>query len=159
MAKYYIAYGSNINLSQMSYRCPNARLVGAKIMTNWRLTFRRHNAGYANIEKDTGSKVPILIWEITEKCEKALDRYEGVPTFYVKKNLRLLIDGKKIKALVYVMNGNYANEVYPPRRGYFERIRLGYERNNIKLDCLYKALDETIKEFYYIPDTPPEIVI
>ena len=26
--RYYIAYGSNLNIDQMSYRCPGAKVVG-----------------------------------------------------------------------------------------------------------------------------------
>ena len=28
--RYYIAYGSNLNIDQMSYRCPGAKVVGGK---------------------------------------------------------------------------------------------------------------------------------
>ncbi|MGN1231560.1 MAG: gamma-glutamylcyclotransferase, partial [Anaerotignum sp.] len=28
MKKYYIAYGSNLNVRQMKFRCPTARIVG-----------------------------------------------------------------------------------------------------------------------------------
>ncbi len=28
MKKYYLAYGSNLNVQQMKYRCPDAKTVG-----------------------------------------------------------------------------------------------------------------------------------
>lgn len=46
--KIYGAYGSNINLRQMAYRCPNAKVIGQGILNDYELTFRR--GGYANIE-------------------------------------------------------------------------------------------------------------
>ena len=32
MSKYYLAYGSNLNIRQMAYRCPGATVVGFKTM-------------------------------------------------------------------------------------------------------------------------------
>ena len=39
MNKYYLAYGSNLNLEQMSRRCPTARVVGKAQLENYRLAF------------------------------------------------------------------------------------------------------------------------
>ena len=35
--KLYFAYGSNINLEQMAYRCPAAEAVGPVILENYEL--------------------------------------------------------------------------------------------------------------------------
>ena len=40
MGKLYVAYGSNLNLSQMAYRCPSARIYGAGQLNNWELVYR-----------------------------------------------------------------------------------------------------------------------
>ena len=32
MKKYYIAYGSNLNVKQMKFRCPTARIVGTSVI-------------------------------------------------------------------------------------------------------------------------------
>ena len=39
-AKYYIAYGSNLNLEQIARRCPTAKVVGSTTLKNYRLMFR-----------------------------------------------------------------------------------------------------------------------
>ena len=36
----YFAYGSNINLDQMSYRCPAAQVVGPVTLDGYELLFR-----------------------------------------------------------------------------------------------------------------------
>ena len=36
----YIAYGSNINLEQMAYRCPHSKVVGASEIKDYELEFR-----------------------------------------------------------------------------------------------------------------------
>ena len=33
--KYYIAYGSNMDVAQMAYRCPEAQLVSTGEITGW----------------------------------------------------------------------------------------------------------------------------
>ena len=41
MAKrFYIAYGSNLNLPQMRGRCPGATIVGTAVIENYRLLFK-----------------------------------------------------------------------------------------------------------------------
>ena len=36
----YIAYGSNINLEQMAYRCPNSKIVSKEMLKGYELEFR-----------------------------------------------------------------------------------------------------------------------
>ena len=36
----YIAYGSNINLEQMAYRCPHSKVVGTSEIKDYELEFR-----------------------------------------------------------------------------------------------------------------------
>ena len=84
--KYYLAYGSNLNKYQMNFRCPDAVPAGSCVLNNWELVFRR---GVLTIEPCPGGIVPLGIWKISENDEKSLDRYEGFPSFYYKKTLRL----------------------------------------------------------------------
>ena len=37
MKRYYIAYGSNLNVSQMKYRCTTAKIVGTAIIKDYEL--------------------------------------------------------------------------------------------------------------------------
>ncbi len=74
----YIAYGSNINLDQMAYRCPTAERVTTGFVENYELEFRR----VATIIPKQDNKVPVLVWELKPEDEKSLDRYEGFPNMY-----------------------------------------------------------------------------
>ena len=38
--KYYIAYGSNLSVEQMAYRCPDAKIAGQAVLAGWELLFR-----------------------------------------------------------------------------------------------------------------------
>ena len=43
--KYYLAYGSNLNLVQMFRRCPHARVIGHTSLPGMRLVFRGSKTG------------------------------------------------------------------------------------------------------------------
>ena len=61
---YYIAYGSNMDFSQMRRRCPDAELVGAGIVKDYELLFKGSGSGsYATIEEKARDKVPVPVLE------------------------------------------------------------------------------------------------
>ena len=109
--RYYIAYGSNLNIRQMRMRCPSARIIGTSEILDYELLFKGSQTGaYLTIEPKAGAKVPVAVWSVTNEDEAALDRYEGFPTFYYKKELKLPIRGIKSgkirnrKCFVYIMH-------------------------------------------------------
>jgi hypothetical protein len=106
--KVYLAYGSNLNLEQMERRCPYAIPLGPAELPGYRLLFRggRGNA-VATVEPEAGSTVPALLWEITPRDEEALDRYEGWPRLYRKESVGVILGGKPVEAMVYIMNPGY----------------------------------------------------
>ena len=66
MKKYYIAYGSNLNVQQMKFRCPGAKVVGKSVIKNYELLYKGSKTGsYLTIEKKNGSVVPVAVWEVT----------------------------------------------------------------------------------------------
>ncbi len=136
MGKKYIAYGSNMNIEQMSRRCPNAKPIGKTVLKNYKLVFK----GVADIEKSESEEVPIVVWEITKECEKALDIYEGYPRLYRKEYVPILINGKTELAMVYVMN--YAKGAKPSEY-YYNVIKQGYKDFDINIAPLEKALKES----------------
>ena len=88
--RYYLAYGSNLNVEQMARRCPQARIAGIGEIKDYRLLFKGSKTGsYLTIEQAPGHTVPVAIWEVTAKDEKNLDLYEGFPTFYYKKAFKI----------------------------------------------------------------------
>ncbi len=56
MAKrYYIAYGSNLNVRQMRVRCPKATILGTANLKGWGLLFKGSKTGsYLTIEECEG---------------------------------------------------------------------------------------------------------
>ena len=136
--KYYLAYGSNLHMKQMQQRCPDAVPISSAVILDYQLLFRR---GVATIEPMKGASVPVGIWKISEKDEWALDRYEGYPWLYTKKDFPLRLHGKKITAMAYIMTPG--NPITPPRYGYLETIMKGYEDFGFDAGTLVEAAKES----------------
>ena len=120
----YLAYGSNLNLGQMAYRCPHAEPQYGMMLDDFTLAFKR----VADIIPQKGSQVPVGIFDITEDCEAALDVYEGYPRMYTKMYLDL--GGEQV--MTYVMN---ATQISAPSKGYYDSIAEGYQ--DFGLDTSY----------------------
>ena len=119
--KLYVAYGSNLNLKQMAWRCPKAKVIGLGNLKDYQLTFRR----VATIEPEKGAITPVGVWEITPADERALDIY-----------------GTERQAMVYIMNSGAP--MMPPS-SYYDTIEQGYNDVGLDLKYLKAALDDTRK--------------
>ena len=131
MSKLYLAYGSNLNISQMQCRCPDARIAGTAVLSGWKLMFKGSWTGnYLTIEQDEDSVVPVAVWEVSEQDEKNLDRYEGYPDLYYKKELSVMMrekdsgQSRSVKAFVYIMHEDRRHGC--PSESYLMRCREGY---------------------------------
>lgn len=142
--KCYIAYGSNLNLPQMAERCPTAKVLGASSMKDWQLLFRGpHGGAVATVEPYKGSSVPVLVWEISEADENALDRYEGWPYLYRKEIVKIKLGRKTIEALVYLMiEGKPLNQ---PSSYYYSVIYDGYKSAGFDIEILKKATMDSLE--------------
>ena len=113
MKRYYLAYGSNLNIAQMQFRCPDAVVVGTAVIPDYELLFKGSLTGaYLTIEPKQGAQVLVGVWEVSLADELRLDRYEGFPSFYYKKEIRIpVVDIRTGKtrqrdAFVYIMHEN-----------------------------------------------------
>lgn len=92
----YVAYGSNLNIRQMKYRCPTAKLYGVGTIEDYELQFKgQPNGAFATIAPKEGASVPVAVWEIQPRDEQSLDRYEGYPSHYFKQDVPVQLDGEK----------------------------------------------------------------
>lgn len=142
----YIAYGSNLNLGQMAKRCPTARIVGSGLLRGWRLMFRgRQDSAVATVERAGGSTVPVLVWRLHPLDERALDRYEAYPTLYRKETLRLTVNGKRIYAMIYIMNED-GHPYGTPSAYYLNTIYSGYKSAGFDTQILCQAVINSQEE-------------
>lgn len=142
MKKYYLAYGSNLNMEEMKQRCPFSTPIGSTAIKDYRLVFKGTKyTSYLTIEPCEGSIVPVGVYEITPMDEANLDFYEGVPTFYSKETLTVELYGEPIEALVYIMNPLYSYNV--PTTMYLSRCLEGYKSFRFNSKHLEVALETT----------------
>lgn len=150
MKKYYLAYGSNLSVAQMAQRCPDAIYVGKAVIEGYQLLFKGSSTGsYLTIEEKEGSSVPVLVWEISERDEAHLDRYEGWPTLYYKKEMvvevQSFLDGNivgKTEAVVYIMHED--RHLGCPSRHYYDVCLEGYLRFGFDESVLEQALFDSV---------------
>ena len=146
--RYYIAYGSNLNIPQMRMRCPSARIIGTSEIPNYELLFKGSKTGsYLTIERKKENSVPVVAWEVTPEDEAALDRYEGFPNFYYKAEMILPIQGirtgkvRRRKCFVYIMHEDRPLGV--PSGYYMKTCLMGYHSFGFDDALLYEAVEKS----------------
>ncbi len=141
----YIAYGSNINLEQMKYRCPHSKVVGTSEIKDYELEFR----GVATIVPNKGATVLVLIWELDERDLLVLNRYEGWPRLYRQETMFFELNGREVEGMAYLMN---YGELSPPSPQYYNTILQGYRENGLDEKYLQTALENSLQLEYSVND-------
>ena len=153
--RYYLAYGSNLNLQQMKARCSESRVLGKAKIVDYCLLFKGSRSGaYLTIEPKNGFNVPVAVWEVTAADEAKLDIYEGYPAFYYKKEMQITYKEarsgklKKVPAFVYIMHEDQLHGI--PTYRYMEICRQGYADFGFDAEFLAEAYDysKEMKESY-----------
>ena len=143
----YVAYGSNLNTYQMKFRCPTARLVGTGIIKDHELQFKgRKDSAFATIAPSEGSTVPVAVWELQPRDEKALDRYEGYPNYYFKQDIPVeMKNGETVNGMVYIMN--LRQDFGIPSSGYVQTVSEGYHNCRLDTDVLKNAIRQSVSRY------------
>jgi len=154
MKRYYLAYGSNLNVEQMQFRCPTARVIGTAVIENFELLFKGSKSGsYLTIEPKEGARVPVGVWAVEERDEASLDRYEGYPSFYYKKNLKVKVTGIRTgresieDAFVYIMHED--RSIGMPTGAYVRTCLDGYKAFGFDEAFLMEAYEKSRRELGY----------
>lgn len=145
--RYYMAYGSNLNVQQMQWRCKDATVAGVATLDGYALAFRGN--GCLTIDPDKSSEVNVAVWDVSEADEKALDRYEGFPNYYYKKDFEIdMLDQNgqwhKVNAFAYIMRDG---EPYAlPWDVYYETCKAGSDHFKFSDRNLQSALAKAAME-------------
>lgn len=146
--RYYAAYGSNLNVDKMARRCPDAAVIGTTMIEGYELLYKEGWSGsYLTIEPKADSQVPAAIWQISQEDERALDRYEGYPGLYYKKEMTLPVkrmnqQAEEMSVFVYIMD-----EKRPfgfPSQKYVRECEEGYQAFGFDPKYLQEALERSI---------------
>jgi gamma-glutamylcyclotransferase (GGCT)/AIG2-like uncharacterized protein YtfP len=152
----YFAYGSNLDPEAMAWRCPDAEPRGRARLSDWALTFR----GVADIERLPGARTHGVLWTISARDLRRLDRYEGYPRLYRRELLAVATEQGVVEAIAYVMNDDYLGL---PSASYLQTIRRGYERWELPIIALDRAVAMVKNRLYdrgvrrFRPDGPKRL--
>ena len=125
--RYTAAYGSNLEREHMSSLCPDAVFVCVSRLTGYRLAFR---GTFLTVEKAAGHSVPIGIWKISERDEKALDIWENYPEEYYKEPV-------SPECFVYIMHEHIPYAL--PDYDYLEMCINGYKDTGFDTTLIREA--------------------
>lgn len=141
----YAAYGSNLNVYQMQYRCPDAEVVTTGVIKGYRLMFKGSKTGsYLTIEPAPGCEVPVGIWRVSGRDIERLNAYEGYPTFYYKKAFNIFCaDGRRHRVFAYIMHEDRSMGV--PADYYVKTCLEGYKSFGFDPEVLYEAIRFSMK--------------
>lgn len=116
----YFAYGANMDLDKMFYRCTNVKFIEVGELKGYRFIINTH--GVASIVPESTSSVFGIIWTITEEDEAFLDHFEGVKSgWYTKHTVTVLeiVENNMHDCLVYVASDSKEGK---PIEDYFTNI-------------------------------------
>ena len=139
----YAAYGSNLNVDQMSRRCPTAKPIAKSWLHDYALEFHGQSYGaHATVVPEKGKSVPIVVWSVSKDDIKALDRYEGVSHgYYTKEFVKVEVNGEMKNALIYIMKPMRSGF---PTEDYLQTIEEGYKHFNFDENILLEAVVRTL---------------
>ena len=106
----YAAYGTNLDPDQMRERCPHSPSRGAGWLVGWRLTFGAEDLGWegalATVVEDPGDQVFVMVYDVPEQDEDALDTWEGADSgLYRKIRVRVqTLSGDEL-CWLYILDG------------------------------------------------------
>ena len=106
----YAAYGTNLDPDQMRERCPHSPSRGAGWLVGWRLTFGGEDLGWegalATVVEDAGDQVFVMVYDVPEQDEAALDTWEGADSgLYRKIRVRVQTLAGEELAWLYILDG------------------------------------------------------
>ena len=93
----------------MARRCPHSPRAGTGWLNGWRLTFGGEDLGWdgalATVAEDEDSRVFVVLYEVSDTDEQALDQWDGATLgYYSKLRVRVTtMDGDAL-AWLYVLN-------------------------------------------------------
>lgn len=145
----YFAYGSNLDVAQMRFRCPSAREVAPAVLHGYAIAFggwsNRWGGAVASLKPVVGSRVEGVLYKISAVELLKLDRFEGCPLAY-KRLRRQVIDeaDKRRAAHVYLQTPEYFGDSALPSRRYFDQILREYRRRRFDVRALASAIGAAI---------------
>lgn len=138
----YFAYGANLDLRGMNFRCPGYIKIAAAVLADYRLVFR----GVADIEPAPGEKVYGALYRLTQTHLAALDRFEAYPMLYTRKIVTVTTNqNQSYDAIVYQMTSRCGYS--EPGNGYLQIVISGCRDWNLPEDHIQTLINRARRPY------------
>jgi len=128
----YFAYGSNMDVDQMTNRCPGSKLIGTGRLYNYSMVFTRWsrawNSATADILPDQKMSVYGVLFEVTLEDLKKMDRFADYPNSYVRQDITVETGELQLPAMTYVA---IRQGPFLPSKAYVGKMILGAEQHQL----------------------------
>ena len=135
----FFAYGTNLAKSTMNARAGGFLNATAASLPGYMLVFASQDArpaefGVATSIQNYNDNVLGALYYLTPEHMAALDKQSGVPSFYEKREVSVLLNGKEVKAQAYFLAGP-THPAAPSRPYYLAALdgmkEWGYDVNSL----------------------------
>lgn len=139
---HYFAYGSNLERTDFERWCEEKGfrsgllddVIGQAVLDDWALVFGRHGksrgGGVLDLWPKRGYRVPGVVFEVDDETFAALDRKEGHPHTYARREVVVDLGGRDVVCQTYV-GAVPGTKHLAPSPVYLDIVRLGYERHGL----------------------------
>jgi gamma-glutamylcyclotransferase len=133
MTVLYFAYGSNMDKQRLRERVGNFNSECAAVLRDYELCFNKlasgstKGKGYANVMASAGSMVEGILYGIDKEGITKLDRCEGCPVHYARKEkyVEIPTTGEVHLAQVYIATPEQLRDNLYPTKGYLDHLLAG----------------------------------
>ena len=152
--KPYFGYGSNLDAEDWANWCKKKGLspagmdeIGVAYLQGYEMKFHYYSSnregGAADVVKGTvNSKVPGALFTLSENAWKVMDRKEGHPKYYERRDVIVQTADGGVEAITYtVVEERKQLQYVAPTPEYVALIRSGLERRNLSTTALDDALE------------------
>jgi gamma-glutamylcyclotransferase (GGCT)/AIG2-like uncharacterized protein YtfP len=119
---YVLGYGALTDPVTMLERCPSAVYKGVGTLDDHELYIDR----CSSVRPATGVRTVGVVWQITDKDMTTLDKYEGYPYLYERKEVHVNIDNQSVKVWVYYYAIDFKDAGEPASKTYYNTCKQGY---------------------------------
>ena len=148
---FYFAYGSNMANTRLEERVGSIQCCGKATLKNYVIRFNKKGSdgsGKANIAKKENSSVEGVLFQLSMKQLKKLDRFEGVALKHYKREQINVTNatGKTQKVFAYIACAKHTKKGLSPTDEYLNHILDGAKEHMLSRKMTAQIENAAFKE-------------
>lgn len=144
---YVLGYGALTDPVTMLARCPSAVYKGIGILDDHELYIDR----CSSVRTTVGAITKGVVWKISNQDMIELDKYEGYPYLYERKEVDVSIDNRLVKVWVYYYAIDFKDAAQPASDDYYKTCKQGYRVFGLPFDTQFGAAQKKCRKKYTLP--------